>query len=267
MAGAYALCAPTDAVSLRLDEAASVLCDLGFEYCELRTVDGVSVADLPLSRWHALARLLQQKALRVALVDSNVGDADIGADFRLQLDRLARALKAAQAVGAGAVRVYSFRVSQDTAEAARGEVIGRFQDMVRLAAESETVLLVENLPGSYCQSGQRLGDLVEGVSSPFLAAVFNPAHFVALKEHPFLVAFMPGPAKIYVRCLRVRDAVYEDGRAVLPDQGNGDLRELVSALACRNYDGFFSLDSGLPASPEGFRAAYAAFCGIVNALL
>jgi sugar phosphate isomerase/epimerase len=210
---------------------------------------------------------LQQKALKVALVDSSVGDADITADFRLQLDHLAQALEAAQAVGAPAVRVVSFHVSQDMAEAARDEVINRFQSMVKLAADCQTMLLVENLPGSYCQSGQRLGDLLVNVGSPFLGAVFNPAHFVALKEHPFLVAFMPGPAKNYVRCLRIRDAVYEDGRAVLPDQGNGDLRELVSALACRSFDGFFSLDPGLPPSPEGFRAAYAAFRGMIEVLL
>ena len=64
----------------------------------------------------------------------------------------------------------------------------------------------------------------------------------------------------------MRDALFGNGGAVIPDQGNAELRELVSAATARGFDGFLSVDAGLDATPEGFRRAYQAFQDMLDEL-
>jgi sugar phosphate isomerase/epimerase len=267
MESTYRVCAPTDAAGTDLKGAASLLRGLGFNHCELRTVDGRHVLELSPPAWREVAAVLEQEGLAVALLDSGVGQTPITDGFSPQLARMERVLDLATWVGASYVGVYTYQVPPEELERWRGEVVERLARLAELAAAGHATLLVENRPGSFCHSGQRLGDLVTAVNQPCMGAIFNPAGFVAEKRHPFLTEFQPWPLKSFIRCVRIADGVFEDGRAVLPDEGNAELRELVSALSCRSFDGFFSLDPGLEPAPETFRAAYRAFQAMVAALL
>ena len=89
--------------------------------------------------------------------------------------------------------------------------------------------------------GATLGQFIVQVNRPGLRACFAPAGFVALKKHPFLTEFLPGPLKRQIACLRLRDALFEDGSEVLPNQGNAELKELASALESRSYCGWYAL--------------------------
>jgi sugar phosphate isomerase/epimerase len=267
MESTYKICAPTDAVGTDLKGAASLLRGLGLSHCELRTVDGRHVLELSPPARREVAAVLEQEGLAVTLLDSGIGQTAITDGFSPQLARMERALDLATTMGASYVGVYAYQVPPAELERWRGEVVERFARLAELAAAGHVTLLVENRPGSFCHSGQRLGDLVAAVNHPRMGAIFNPAGFVAEKRHPFLTEFQPWPLKNWIRCVRIADGVFEDGRAVLPDQGNAELRELISALSCRSFDGFFSLDPGLEPAPETFRAAYRAFQAMVAALL
>lgn len=267
MESTYKVCAPTDAVGTDLKGAASLLRGLGLSHCELRTIDGCHVLELSSLAWREIAAVLEQEGLAVALLDSGVGQTAITHDFSLQLARMERALDLATTVGASYVGVYAYQVSPAELDRWRGEVVERLARLAELAAAGHVTLLVENRPESFCASGQHLSDVVTAVHHPCLGAIFNPAGFVAEKRHPFLTEFQPWPLKNFVRCVRIADGVFEDGRAVLPDQGNAELREMISALSCRSFDGFFSLDPGLEPTPETFQAACRAFRAMVAALL
>jgi hypothetical protein len=78
--------------------------------------------------------------------------------------------------------------------------------------------------------------------------------------------FSSGQMKQYVDLIRIRDACFNDGEPVLPDQGNAELRELVSAATCRGFNGLLSVDPGTGATPSQFREAYAAFERMVEEL-
>jgi hypothetical protein len=70
---------------------------------------------------------------------------------------------------------------------------------------------------------------------------FNPAGFVALRQHPFLTSFMSGHLKSRMQLLRIQDAAFEDGRSLRVNEGNAEIAELVSAALARSYSGFFGL--------------------------
>ena len=134
----------------------------------------------------------------------------------------------------------------------------------RLRARAEAtgqILLVENHPQSSVSTGAALGGLAAAAK---VGACFDPAGFVALRRHPFLTEFLPGSLKQRIACLRLRDALFEDGSEALPDRGNAELRELVSALEVRGYQGLYAL------SPFGaglYEEALAAACGSVRGML
>ena len=257
------LCAPTDAVGPDPAPAVALLRELGLDGCELRTVDGQEVLDLPASRRRDVAALLRQAGMSVALLSTDIGRGGIEGPAAPQRERLQRALELAALFCAPGVRVYAYTGP----ETRRGEAVERLARFAELAAGGGVTLLVENLPGTYGASGRQLGELIRAVGSPALGALFNPAGFAARKEHPFLSAFSGGPLKRQLRCLRVRDGTLEDGAPVPPGEGNGELKEIISALMARCYDGLFSLDPGLSPSPAGFRAALEAYRAMVDSLL
>ena len=82
---------------------------------------------------------------------------------------------------------------------------------------------------------------------------FNPAHVAAAGELPFLGAYRK--LRHFIRYLAVTDAS-RLGAPCLPGHGNGEVKELISILRCRSFDGCFSLG----ASP----AAGLAFDGIAD---
>ncbi len=263
----HGLCAPTDAVSDDVGEALAALRELGFSCCELRTVGGIPFTDLPAEARRRAAAEVHEAGLDVVLLDTQIGGTGPAGAVGSELDELRHALVVAQEVGAGAVQVYSFPATEGAPDGGRDGAVARLSAMTALAAESGIVLLVENRPGTYAATGKRLAELLAGVESPALGVVFNPAGFAAGREHPFLTAFSAGHTKNRIRCLRIRDAQFEAGRSVLPDQGNGELRELISALTARSFDGYFSLDPDLEGGVEDFRVACRAFQTIVDELL
>ncbi len=73
--------------------------------------------------------------------------------------------------------------------------------------------------------------------------VFNPANFVVAGEMPFLQSFKLGR---FVKTMVQLDVVDQtwDGQPRKLAMGNGEVKELISILRCRNFDGFMTLGGG-----------------------
>lgn len=262
----FKICAPTDAVDADFGNAVQVLGELGFEWCELRQVGGKCPAQLTIEERHDVVSVLDDANLTVAAVSSTVGRVPLDEDLALQLETLRRQIEVAKRFEAVRLCVTAFLVDGQELQEHLVEVLDRFGQFATIAESSDVILLVENAPGTYSQTAQLLGDLLAGLNSPYVRASFNPAYSVAQHRHPFQTGFGSGRLKQHLEMIRMRDALFEDGGAVMPDQGNAELRELVSAATARGFDGFLSVDPGLDATPEGFRRAYQAFRGMLDDL-
>lgn len=73
------------------------------------------------------------------------------------------------------------------------------------------------------------------------ALVFNPMEFVALQKHPFFHVFYSSKLKNRVRFLRLNDSLYSTGEPMPLAGGNGEIKELISILLSRSFDGYFSI--------------------------
>ena len=76
----------------------------------------------------------------------------------------------------------------------------------------------------------------------------------------------------YIAYIHVKDAVAATGQVVPAGEGDGQIREAITALREDGYDGFFSLEPHLASAgtysgfsgPDMFRTAVQAFKGLLS---
>mgnify|MGYP000894743221 CR=1 FL=1 len=103
-------------------------------------------------------------------------------------------------------------------------------------------VLIENKSYIACTQEYEIAKIcnIWGIDKNNIELIFNPLEYVKLKKHPFFHVFYNSKLKNNVLFLRVTDGLYKDGSSALPGQGNGELKEMASALLARGFKGYFS---------------------------
>jgi len=112
-------------------------------------------------------------------------------------------------------------------------------------------------------------DLVESVGSASLRLAWDNANFVQVGVKPFTDGY--ARLRPYLDYLQVKDAVAATGVVVPAGQGDGELRETLTALRDDGYTGFASLEPHLASQhelggfsgPTAFGEAARAFAGLL----
>ena len=99
-----------------------------------------------------------------------------------------------------------------------------------------------NTNQSAVHAAEKLNRLRNAVKHSF-GLVFNPAGFAAASEMPFLQSFKLGRFVKTMVQLDLTDRTW-DGELRRLALGNGEVKELISILRCRNFDGFMTLGGG-----------------------
>ena len=107
-------------------------------------------------------------------------------------------------------------------------------------------------------------EVLSAAKSPMVGAAFNPLGFVVVGKNPFLRVYYKGSIKHYVRQLYVTDGT-KDGEPTLPGQGTGEVKELISILRCRSFDGFLTLRAETD-KPEAFKETAKAFWKLLDTM-
>jgi sugar phosphate isomerase/epimerase len=143
----------------------------------------------------------------------------------------------------------------------RQQVIERMQALVSIAEDRGLVLAHENEKEIYGDRPERCADLITTVNSPALRATFDAANFVQCGVRPHSEAY--GLLRPYLVYLQVKDALAATGEVVPAGQGDGQVRETLSALGNEGFAGYLSLEPHLAVAgrhggfsgAEGFRRA------------
>lgn len=126
--------------------------------------------------------------------------------------------------------------------------------MARKAKEEGFRLLVENAPGTVCESGSDCDLFLEMVGYPDTVFFsFNPAHFAAIGSKPFLQTFRHSESKRRTAQLMITDGCSPPWPAYTrPGRGQGEVKELMSILRCWSFDGLFTIAPTNPQNAEHF---------------
>jgi sugar phosphate isomerase/epimerase len=222
----------------------SVLRALGAGFIEVRSAWGTNVVELTDDQLARLARLISERGMGVSAVASPLGKVDYLSPFDAELHRLSRAIAAAHAFGARCIRIFSFyRPAGVTPVAIRDEVLRRLSTMASVAADNDLVLLHENEKDIYGDVPSRVLDLIESVGSDALRVAWDNANFVQVGVKPYTDGY--AMLRPYLEYLQVKDAISATGVVVPAGEGDGELRETLTALRDDGYAGFASLEPHL----------------------
>lgn len=200
----------------------------GFDYLEIRNINGKNISDLTLSEAKEIAAQLADQGLSVKSLGSPIGKIPVDGDYAAHLDLYKHTLDLAGVFGADKIRLFSFYIPKGMDPAAcRETVLRRMDDFVVLAKPHGVTACHENEKGIYGDIASRCLDLHRNV--PGLAAVFDPANFIQCGQDT-----LEGWKMLcdYVNYMHIKDAL-PDGRVVPPGEGIGYVPVLLEKFAAQ----------------------------------
>jgi 3-dehydroshikimate dehydratase len=259
-----------DEISPDLKVQLNTLDSLGIKYLELRGVWGKNVLDLTDKELTEIKAELDRRSIRVSAIGSPIGKVPIDSDFEEYKGLVQHTINVANQMESPYIRMFSFYTNDLDAD--RDEVMRRMQAMVDMAAAGGTVMLHENEKGIYGEQAERCLDLHQTITGDSFRATFDPANFVQAGVKPFDDAYPL--LKPYIAYFHIKDAIMGKGRVVPAGEGDGQVRELMTAAKETGYDGFLSLEPHLKVAghssgftgPELFAKARNALCKILDEL-
>ena len=262
-----------DEISPDPAEQLATLAAESIAHLELRGAWSVNVADFTAGQVAAFRTAVDGAGVRVSAIGSPVGKIPVGAPLGPELDRMRRVADVAAELGTAIVRVFSFYIpGGDPPERYQQQVIDRMGALAGIAEDRGLILAHENEKEIYGDTPDRCTDVITAVGSPALRATFDPANFVQCGVRPHSDAYaLLRPFLVY---LQVKDALSATGAVVPAGEGDGQLRETLTALRDSGFTGFMSLEPHLAqagrlggfSGPQGFRRAAAALKSLLNEL-
>ena len=215
-------------------------------HLELRSAWGTNVADLSDAQLTRFKAALDEAGVSVSAIGSPIGKIDVRAAFPPELERMRRIADIANAFGTRIVRVFSFFIPEGEPQAKyRSRVIDQMAALAAVAAERRVVLAHENEKLIYGDVPERCADIIASVGSPALRGTFDAANFVQCGVRPHSDAYpLLRPYLLYVQ---IKDALAATGEVVPAGQGDGEVRQTLSALMESGFEGFLSLEPHLAA--------------------
>ena len=227
-----------------LTEQVAAVTALGWSAIELRSVDGVAIADLDDAAFEAVAGAVAEHGLEVVCVASRIGDwsSSIADDFSRDVSELATLIRRCLLLGARQVRVMSYpNAGLPVAEWER-RVRARLRELAQRAGDAGIALLHENCAGWAAEDAERMLALVEDG----LGLLFDTGNGVA---HGYSGVDLLAEIAPHVRHVHVKDGV-AGPRWTVPGQGEADIAGALALLAEHGYTGALSLEPHLALRPH-----------------
>lgn len=249
----------------------AVLQALGARHLEVRSAWRTNIVEFDDDQLSRLRTVLSEREMGVSAIASPIGKVDVAAPIENELERLDAAIKAAETLGAGFIRIFSFYRAEGVAvEAIRDRVIDHLGALAERAGRAGLVLLHENEKHIYGDLPERVHDLITAVDSPSLRIAWDNANFVQCGVRPYTDGFEL--LRPYIAYLQVKDARSAEGKVVPAGEGDGELAETVAGLRDHGFTGFASLEPHLTlagqlggfSGPAAFGTAARAFAHLAE---
>ena len=247
----------------------AVLQALGANHIEVRSAWDTNVVEMSQAQLADLAALFTAKGIRVSAIASPIGKVDVGLPVEHEVERLGRAISAAETLGTSYIRIFSFHYGSRDVETVRGDVMTRMRALAKIAEEAGVILLHENEKDIFGDIPSRVLDIIETVNSPALRVAWDAANFVQVGVRPFDDAYPL--LRPHLEYLQVKDASFADSTVRPAGEGDGQLQPTINALRDSGYSGFASLEPHLTGAfglggfsgPAAFGVAARAFARVV----
>ena len=239
-----------DEIDKDLDIQIDVLKQLGQEYIEFRGADGITVGRYTIEQAKETMARLEEAGIKVSSIGSPIGKIKINEDFEPHFEVYKRIVEIAKIMGTKNIRMFSFFIPEgEDADQYEEEVCARLEKFIEYAKEQDVVLLHENEKDIYGDVAYRCLNLMKKFYGDHFKCVFDFANFVQCKQDTLEAYEMLKP---YITYIHVKDAIWETAEVVVPGTGDGNLKQIFTALDEAGYEGFLSLEPHLTVF-DGFK--------------
>lgn len=240
----FIISAFADEISQDLKTQMDVLQEHDISYIEMRGVNGKTITEYSLQEAREIKKQLDDRGFKLSAVGSPIGKIGITEDFLPHKDYFKHTLELASLLESKYIRMFSFYIPRGEApDKYRDEVMERWFAFAELAKGSGITLLHENEKGIYGEDAEHCLDLMKTLNCDYVKAIFDPANFVQSNVETFPHAYEL--LKDYIAYMHIKDAVYSDHHVEPAGYGDGRLKDILSALYDRGFDGYLSLEPHL----------------------
>jgi sugar phosphate isomerase/epimerase len=225
--------------------------ELGWRHLELRMVDGQNFTALPEDRFLKAKDAIQSAGMLVSCFGSAIANwaRPITCDPSIDIEDLKRAIPRMHALNTPFIRVMSYPNDKEhplPEPEWRTEAIRRMRELARIAEGGGVTLAHENCSGWGGLSAENSNILLREVNSPALKVVFDTGNPVTYHQNAWEYYNAVYDDIVYVH---IKDAKILDGKEVYTYCGEGDgcVKEIVTDLLAKGYDGGFSIEPHLAA--------------------
>lgn len=225
--------------------------ELGWEYLELRLIDGENITAIPDELFDEVCDKLAAAGMKVSCFGSAIANwaRPITCNPQIDIDDLNRAIPRMQRLGTLFIRVMSYPNDPDRPLPEpdwRAESIRRMRVLSGIAEDGGVTLVHENCSGWGGLSADNSNMLLGEVNSPALKVVFDTGNPVTYGQDAWEYY-----QKVYsdIVYIHIKDAKKVDGEDIYCYCGEGDgcVREVVGDLLAKGYAGGISIEPHLAA--------------------
>ena len=268
-----------DEINGNFDIQLQVLNDINQNYIELRSADGINIADFTLEKAKEVKNKLDEHKISVSSLGSPIGKIGICDDFESHFEKFKHVVTLSKVLKAQYIRMFSFYIPEGKCDEYKDEVFRRMQKMIDYAKQENVILLHENEKGIYGAMAKECSELMTHFYCENFKAIFDFANFVQCKEDTKNAYEL---LKDYIAYFHIKDAMIETGEVVLPGTGEGNVEYILEKESQKqgkcflslephlsNFKGFESLENERRILKEGngsvsYRSAHESLCGILK---
>ena len=279
MSNKFVLSGFSDEVDFDIKKQFEALKKLGINYFEPRMINDKNIIKLSDDEVKNLKELMKEYGISVSSIGSPIGKIKLEDDFDTHFDEFKRTVELCKMLDCKYIRMFSFFVDEDKADASEDEVVKKLSKMVEYAEKEGVILLHENEKGIYGNIARRCKKLFDRIKSDNFKAVFDFSNFVECSQDTLEAYEM---LKEHIAYVHIKDCIKATG-VVPAGMGEGNIKTILSDLAASGYSGFLSLEPHLTAytlpgedvcgklvmsfddgNPRKFAYAHKALCDLIE---
>ncbi len=219
--------------------------ELGWEYMELRNVDGENLTMMSDEKFEMVYRKVNEAGMKVSCFASCIANwaTKISGDFKKDYDELKRAIPRMKKFNTKYIRVMSWPNDPDnpySEEKWAEEVIRRMKELTKMAEDAGIIIVHENCSGWGGLSAENMVRLVKEINSPNFKLLYDTGNVLHYNKgvDPWIFYTKVKP---YIEYVHIKDYNKEE-KATFPGEGEAKIKEILADLKKSGYNGFISIE-------------------------
>ena len=165
MSNKFVLSGFSDEFDFDIKKQFEALKKLGINYFEPRMINKKNIIKLSDDEVNSLKELMKEYGISVSSIGSPIGKIKLEDDFDTHFDEFKRTVEICKMLDCKYIRMFSFFVDEDKADASEDEVVNKLSKMVEYAEKEGVILLHENEKGIYGNIARRCKKLFDRIKS------------------------------------------------------------------------------------------------------